>query len=132
MAAGVALVEHDGRLLLARRPPTGLLGGLWEPVIVPTAHLDALDATLLARGVRERVGLQISVGPKLGRVVHVFSHRRLTADVFQARVEGGTLSPNHEAYVEAQWCASGEEPALSTLARKLLALRRALPLWDCA
>jgi hypothetical protein len=63
-------------------------------------------------------------------VVHVFSHRKLTAHVFAARPTGGrlTLPQGGDAYADACWAAPGDEPALSTLARKLLALRDAPPL----
>ncbi|MCY4543234.1 MAG: 8-oxo-dGTP diphosphatase MutT [Rhodobacteraceae bacterium] len=30
LVAAVALLDRDGRVLIARRPPNGFLGGLWE------------------------------------------------------------------------------------------------------
>src|SRR5690606_15058483 len=75
---GVAgLLERDGRVLLGRRPP-GLLGGLWEPV---GAWSDEPAGDALRRACRERAGLDVAVGPALGEVVHVFTHRRLTLAV---------------------------------------------------
>ncbi len=130
IAAAVALIRDQGRVLLARRPAEGLLAGLWEPVLVPVHHPDDATAAALARGVRERVGLEVEVGPRLGSVVHVFSHRTLTAVVFHARPAGGrlVLPDGDGAYADACWALPGEEPALSTLARKLLALGDAPPL----
>jgi len=130
IAAAVALVEDRGALLFARRPPKGLLAGLWEPVMVPVPGPDDATAGALAEGVAQRVGLSVEVGARLGTVVHVFSHRKLTARVFAARTRGGDLSlPEQDgAYVDARFASPGAEPPLSTLARKLVALRDATPL----
>lgn len=130
IAAAVALVEDGGSLLFARRPSKGLLAGLWEPVMVPVPGPDDATAAALAEGVARRVGLSVEVGARLGTVVHVFSHRKLTARVFAARTKGGELSLPEEdgAYVDARFAAPGGEPPLSTLARKLVALRDAAPL----
>jgi len=130
MAAAVGLIEDEGRILFGRRSPEGLLGGLWEPVMVPVGALADATARSLAEGVPKRIGLEVTVGPRLGTIVHVFSHRKLTAHVFAATPLGGRLSlpPSPEAYADARWAAPGHEPAMSTLARKLLALRNAPPL----
>ena len=130
IAAAVALVEDGGALLFARRPAKGLLAGLWEPVMVPVEAPEAATAPALAQGVARRVGLDVEVGPRLGTVVHVFSHRKLTAGVFAARSRGGEirLAEGDGAYVDARFATPGGEPPLSTLARKLVALHDAAPL----
>ncbi len=130
IAAAVGLIEDGGRILFGRRSPGGLLGGLWEPVMVPVGALAEATAQSLAVGAPQRIGLEVAVGPHLGTVVHVFSHRKLTAHVFAATPLGASLPlpPGPEAYADARWAAPGDEPALSTLARKLLALRPPPPL----
>lgn len=112
VAAVAALVRRDGAILLARRPETGLLAGLWEPPMGEEAPL--------AAALRDRVGLGLVTATPLGRVTHLFTHRRLVVEVFAAEVSG-TLAP--VGYQDARWVPTAEVPglALSTLARKLLA-----------
>jgi A/G-specific adenine glycosylase len=67
------LVEHDGRLLIQRRPEEGLLGGLW---VFPMVELQKGESHLQAvhRGMRELYGLPVAVDAQLAAVRHVFSH----------------------------------------------------------
>lgn len=112
--ACAVLAESEGRLLLARRPMSGLLAGLWEP----PGGLGEDLAQILER----RLGLKIE-GPELmGEVVHVFSHLRLTTRVYRASVHG---EPTPSDYMDVRWVPKGEVDgmALSTLARKLLHLQ---------
>ena len=83
-----ALAEREGRVLLVRRPPGGLLAGLWA---LPGGELPrkksagaAIRESLKDLGVRGRV-LGVS-----GRVDHTFSHRRWTGTVHRVRVSGPT------------------------------------------
>ncbi len=82
-AWAVSGLIHDdaGRLLLARRPAGGLLGGLWE---LPGSEVDPGSSrrAQLATALTERVGLEAEVGAHLATVEHVFTHRRLTLEVF--------------------------------------------------
>jgi A/G-specific adenine glycosylase len=111
--AVAAVVAEEGRLLLARRPDAGLLGGLWEP---PGGQGSDLAAVLLAR-----VGVRVVDAAPLGRVTHVFSHLRLNTTVYAARVEGALVL---SGYQDARWIVRPEVDgmALSTLARKVLRL----------
>jgi len=112
LEAVAGLVRREGAILLARRPPTGLLAGLWEP---PGGEGSDLGAVLAAR-----VGLRLLHAHPVGRVTHVFSHRRLHTTVYEAEVEG---EGRPVGYDELRWVAAAAVPtmALSTLARKLLA-----------
>lgn len=125
-AAG--LCRLDGRELLAKRVP-GLLGGLWEPVRVDLDG-DEDAAPALVRAFAASVGLRVVLGPPVGRVVHVFTHRRLTLDVFEVVEAAGR--PRAAAPYEDVALAPPDDPGvgLSTLARKVLATRAApgLPL----
>ena len=67
----VALVEQDGRLLVRRRPETGLMDGLWEfPDLGETGgpDLEALE--------------------RLGTVKHLVTFRQYTVAVHRARLSG--------------------------------------------
>jgi A/G-specific adenine glycosylase len=130
-AWAVAAIVRDaqGRVLLGRRPP-GLLGGLWEPPLVEVASppdpSDALAVSALEAGILRRAGVAVRVGAYAGEVVHVFTHRRLTARVWFADAEGHVdLSPPGVAdgYEALAWCNVGgdAEKGRSRLADKLLA-----------
>ena len=62
-SAGVYVLEHDGQVLLERRPASGLLGGM-------TGFPDAPPAP--------------AAWTPRGQVRHVFTHFGLTLDVFHA------------------------------------------------
>ncbi|MCP4810456.1 MAG: A/G-specific adenine glycosylase [Proteobacteria bacterium] len=99
-AVAVRVAESRG-VLLARRPETGLLAGLWEPPITPSLE------TAPGTG-------HVEVGP----VKHVFSHRKYLLRVFDAQLDG---SPELVGdYVDIGFFDLTEPPALSTLARKIL------------
>ncbi len=112
--AVAALARVDGRILLARRPETGLLAGLWE---LPGALGDNLSGALA-----ERLGLSLVDATALGTVTHVFSHLRLHTTVYAARVDGVARAAG--GYQEARWVPTAEVDgmALSTLARRTLRL----------
>lgn len=110
--AVAAVISREGTILLARRPETGLLAGLWEP---PGGEGTDLGAILGAR-----LGVDLVEAAPVGEVVHVFSHRRVTTQVFLATIRG---EPAPTDYQDARWVprADIDAMALSTLARKLLA-----------
>jgi len=79
----VLIVEKEGQLLLNRRPPSGLLGGMWE---FPCADLEpgeepAQRARALARNYSIETELHC-----IGRIRHVYSHFRLEAIVFRTGI----------------------------------------------
>jgi A/G-specific adenine glycosylase len=112
--AVAAFLRDEGRILLARRPDTGLLAGLWE---LPGALGDDLATAL-----RDRVGLTLVDATPLGTVTHVFSHLRLHTTVYEARAEGVVQIGG--GYQEARWVPIAEVDgmALSTSSRKTLRL----------
>ncbi len=123
VAAACAYLERDGKVLATRRPPTGLLGGLWE---LPGVDLDAQEAPEegLSRGLGERVGLTAKNLAPMGKVKHVFTHRVLTLHVF--RGEAATGRVRREGYDAHRWCRSAALDALpfSTVAQKALTMAR--------
>jgi A/G-specific adenine glycosylase len=82
-----ALCAERGRVLLVRRPPGGLLGGLWE---LPGGERRRGEepARALARALRERLGAAVAVGERAGSVKHVFTHRRLELTIYRCRLRG--------------------------------------------
>ncbi|WP_027467756.1 A/G-specific adenine glycosylase [Deefgea rivuli] len=67
----VLLRNTQGEILLERRPPTGIWGGLWS--------LPEVSTTLSAAEIMDqRFGLAIELEPALPEFIHVFTHYRLT------------------------------------------------------
>jgi A/G-specific adenine glycosylase len=69
-ATTLLLLVEGNQILLEKRPPTGIWGGLWS---LPEVHGDA-DVRLAAR---QRFGLETSMKPALPRLMHAFTHFRL-------------------------------------------------------
>ncbi len=87
VTAGV-IRRGDGRLLIAQRPTTAMLGGLWE---FPGGKREKDESLIecLQREIREELGIEIRVGPQITTVRHAYSHFRITLYAFDCQyVEG--------------------------------------------
>lgn len=80
VAAG-ALVDGDGRILVARRPDKAHQGGLWE---FPGGKLEPGEAvrSALARELHEELGVRVRDARPLIRVHHDYGDRHVLLDVF--------------------------------------------------
>jgi len=94
VVAGV--VMHEGRVLIARRPPEGLLGGLWE--FPGGERPEGLTWEAVAHQVlQERLGLVVELESHLTRVKHVFSHLVWDLRAYTARpAPASPLPPDSE------------------------------------
>jgi A/G-specific adenine glycosylase len=110
-----ACVVEAGRVLLIRRP-SGLLAGTWA---LPAAPIDAgADPAAAALQAARAAGVAGARVAFRGQVRHLFTHRDLTADVFQ--VTGSVpVTRRH-----ARWVAPGALATLgvSSFTRKTLRL----------
>ena len=91
VAAGVIWAGEPFRskLLIAQRPPDGMLGGLWE---FPGGKLEPHDADLpacLRREIAEELSIEIEVSDLLTTVKHAYTHFRITLHTFHARHVAG-------------------------------------------
>jgi A/G-specific adenine glycosylase len=88
MRAIAAWIERGGKILVVRRPEKGLMAGLWE---LPGGEIGPKDEAKdrLPEILREAVGLDIRDAQPVGRIEHVFTHRRLEVEVFRGRVGKG-------------------------------------------
>ena len=66
-----AVIINRGRVLLARRPPTGLLGGMWE---FPSGEVGSAPRRLLAKTIRKLYDVRVRCSEPLGVVRHGYSH----------------------------------------------------------
>ena len=121
VAAVAALLARGERVLAVRRPPHGLLGGLWE---LPGGELAAGEApgSGLSRALRERVGLAPRGVTRLGEVTHGFTHRTLRLHVFRATAPAGRVRRRDADAHRWLSLAALERLPLSALAKKALAL----------
>lgn len=96
----VAAIRKNGRYLLGKRPPKGLLGGLWE---LPGGKVEPGEShgAALRREVREELGIKIRPGKLVASVNHAYSHFRVTLTVYLCEHVGGTPKPN--AHTELKW-----------------------------
>ena len=95
--ATAGVLRRNGRVLIAKRPAGGLLGGLWE---FPGGKRRARESTrdCLRRELREELGVRVAVGETAGEIRHTYSHFRVTVHAFECRLLRGTPAPlEHEA-----------------------------------
>jgi len=87
VAAGI-IYDDDGRLLIAQRPPDGLLGGLWE---FPGGKQEAGETLpqTLRRELREELAIEVTVGELFVVVRHAFTHFKITLHAFECRYRSG-------------------------------------------
>lgn len=105
---GMAVVEHEGRLLLIRRgnPP---LEGYWAP---PAGHVE-IDESMEAATIREtheEAGVQIALDGLIG--VYSRAQMRVMIVVYRGRVLGGEAKAGEDA-VDVAYFARGELPVQS-------------------
>ncbi len=100
-----AVICRDGKILLAKRPSSGLLGGLWE---FPGGKVEQGESLTeaLQREIHEELGVELLVGEAFGVYQHAYTHFRITLHAFLCTLSGGEPMP-----LEADaltWVASGE------------------------
>jgi A/G-specific adenine glycosylase len=114
--AAFVLFRAGSAILLRRRPPKGLLGGMAE---VPTTEWrqDFEESTALAAAPR-LCGMALRWRQLPGAVEHGFTHFPLRLRVYVASVNAGTPAPE-----ATRWVALSElrDEALPTLMRKVIA-----------
>jgi A/G-specific adenine glycosylase len=87
-----AIISRDDRVLIACRPPHGLLGGLWEFPGGKQQEGEDLP-TCLRREIREELGAEIEVDTQLGIFRHAYTHFRVTLYAFRCTLLHGEPRP---------------------------------------
>ncbi len=75
----VAVIEKAGTVLLAKRPPNGLLGGMWE---FPNARVGGDPAMGFEAALKSAYGLRVRRKAVLTVIRHAYSHFTVTAHAF--------------------------------------------------
>jgi A/G-specific adenine glycosylase len=83
-----AVIRSDGKVLINRRPPKGLLGGLWE---FPNRRVENQKrmANCLRNYAKSELGLKVKFETPLGVFHQTYSHFRLTLHVYYCEALNG-------------------------------------------
>ena len=133
--AVAAAITRSAAVLLCRRPPDGLLGGLWTlpgTHIGPNAFAPHASTRCLPRD-RPRLlrlhlaahfGLAVVPGALLGSVRHDFSHRRLWLHVYAATIRSRRRPPSGQHEARCAWVPRARLESLpcAALDRRAIAL----------
>ncbi len=86
----IAVIRKGEQLLIIRRPEKGLLGGLWE---FPGGELIAGESAERAclRVIKETTAIEIKSLYLLTHIQHIFTHFKLSADVFTCDDHSGKV-----------------------------------------
>lgn len=88
-----AVIVKRGRVLLAQRPLSGLLGGLWE---FPSGRAEGDPARGLAKIIKSGYNLRLRVKRGVGPIAvvnHAYSHFKVTAHAFRCEL---LTAPKHK------------------------------------
>jgi len=89
----VGVVFKNGNVLITRRKPEGLLGGLWEfPGGKIRNNEKAKDACI--REIKEETNLSIGADSHLVRIKHAYTHFKIVMDVFCCSYISGKVKLN--------------------------------------
>jgi A/G-specific adenine glycosylase len=107
-------VKRGGRLLVQRRPASGLLARTWA---LPLQDLAGATPAQSARSLLGGLGLRLQGEPRsLGEIRHIFTHRDATVQVLSARASGQV------ARADVRWIRQQDLDALplSSFGRKMI------------
>jgi A/G-specific adenine glycosylase len=86
----VGIVFKNSHVLITRRRPAGLLGGLWE---FPGGKVQGGETAERAcvREIKEELNLSVEIIGFLTRIKHAYTHFRIVMDVFRCRYLSGEV-----------------------------------------
>lgn len=99
--AAAAVIEGNSKILLAQRPPSGLLGGMWE---FPGGVIPAEEnpASSIKQVIKNDLGLGIEVAESFGVYHHAYTHYKVTMHAFLCSQKYGKSIENHSTKI-LQW-----------------------------
>jgi A/G-specific adenine glycosylase len=86
-----AVIINRGRVLLAQRPPEGLLGGMWE---FPNGRVSADPAQELAKVLQATYELKVRRREALDIIQHAYTHFKVTVHAFRCTSAPGPKNKN--------------------------------------
>ena len=100
-----AVIPRGEQVLLAKRPPGGMLGGLWEFPGGKQKENETLQETL-SREIMEELNLEVEIGDLLGSYQHAYTHYKITLHAFCCRLVSEDLQLNY--HTESDWVSCKE------------------------
>jgi A/G-specific adenine glycosylase len=101
----VGVIFKKDRVLITRRKPEGLLGGLWEFPGGKIRPRESAEAACL-REIKEEVNLAVGIDTHLTRVRHAYTHFRIRMEVFCCGYLSGRVRLNGP--VDHRWIKLGQ------------------------
>lgn len=89
---GVAVIWHEGKVLIDRRPQSGMLGGLWEFPGGKIEDNETVEACIV-REIEEELAIAVEVGEHLITVEHAYTHLKVTLTVHHCHYLHGEPQP---------------------------------------
>lgn len=89
----VGVVYRNNLMLITRRKPEGLLGGLWE---FPGGKIGKHERPEQAcvREIKEEVNLNVTITGHLAQIKHAYTHFKIIMEVFSCRYVSGDVRLN--------------------------------------
>jgi 8-oxo-dGTP diphosphatase len=100
-----AVIERDGRYLIAQRRPTAVLPNLWE-FCGGKVEPGESDPAALRREILERLGVPVKVGNLLSFVRHPYEHYEVELYLYECTLQDDNLQKLGVA--DWRWVASNE------------------------
>jgi 8-oxo-dGTP diphosphatase len=110
-----AVIERDGRVLVAQRPPHKHLALKWE---FPGGKVEPGEepAAALVREIQEELGCDIAVGRALPRCIHTYATMTIELIPFFCRLTPGSAEPHPHEHVAVRWVTTAELKTLDLAA----------------
>jgi len=101
----IGLVLRDDKVLIQKRPPEGLLGGLWE---FPGGKIETGETgeEALVREIKEETDLDVVPGANIGTIRHAYTHFKITLSAWFCEWTAGEARTN--AATENKWITLDE------------------------
>jgi len=86
------IFDESGRVLIAQRPETAMLGGLWE---FPGGKVELGEDYLhtIGRELDEELGVTVGQVQPFHTLKHAYSHFKITMHAYTCRIQSGTPQP---------------------------------------
>lgn len=88
----VGAIYRSGRILIDKRKPDGLLGGLWEFPGGKVKPHESLEAAL-RREIKEELDIEVEVGREIAVVDHTYTHFHVEIHAFECKYIKGEPRP---------------------------------------
>jgi 8-oxo-dGTP diphosphatase len=127
LVAAAAMIDVDGRVLLARRPEGKVMEGLWEFPGGKLAPGETPEAALI-RELKEELDLDVTQSclAPIGFASHAYEDFHLLMPLFACRVWKGTANPLEGQELKWVYPSKMKELAMPSADEPLIALLRDL------